>query len=54
MKTFAFLLMLAAPVLALATEIKPGDSLNDVSSALGTPNGQAQVGGKLVLFYDRG
>lgn len=54
MKTFAFLLVLAAPALALSTEIKPGDSLNDVNSALGMPIGQAQVGGKLVLFYDRG
>jgi hypothetical protein len=54
MKTLAFLLLLAAPVLAHATDIHSGDSLADVQAALGAPNGQVQLGDKLVLFYDRG
>jgi hypothetical protein len=54
MKTLAFLLLLAAPVLAQATEIRLGASLADVKSTLGPPNGQAQINDKLILFYDRG
>jgi hypothetical protein len=54
MKTIAFLLLLAAPMLAHATEIHLGDSLADVRSALGAPNGYAQVNNNLTLFYDRG
>ncbi len=54
MKTFAFLLLLAAPVLAHATDLHPGDSLADVQAALGAPTGQAQMGNNLTLFYDRG
>jgi hypothetical protein len=54
MKTIAFLLLLAAPVLAHAIEIRPGDSLADVQSALGPPRGQAQIEDKLMLYYDRG
>jgi hypothetical protein len=54
MKTIACLLLLITPVLAHATDIHPGDSLATVEAALGTPNGQAQLGDKLVLDYDRG
>jgi hypothetical protein len=54
MKTIAFLLLLAAPVLAHATEIHLGASLADVNSTLGPPSGQAQINHKLILFYDRG
>ena len=54
MKTLAMLLLLAAPMLAHATDVHPGDSLADVQTALGAPNGQVQVDGKLILFYDRG
>lgn len=54
MKIFGFLFVLATPMLALAVEINPGDSLKSVISSLGMPNGQAQLGNKLVLFYDRG
>jgi hypothetical protein len=54
MKTIAFLLLLAAPVLAYATEIHPGDSFTDVQAALGAPQGQIQLANKLVLVYDRG
>jgi hypothetical protein len=54
MKTLALLLLLAAPMLAHATDIHPGESLDDVRAALGTPNGQEQVSNRLTLFYDRG
>jgi hypothetical protein len=54
MKTIAFLLLLATPVLAHATDVHPGDSLADVQAALGTPIGQAQLGNKLVLDYANG
>jgi hypothetical protein len=54
MKTLTFLLLLAAPMLAHATDIHPGDSLADVQVALGAPKGQAQLGNKLVLDYGRG
>lgn len=54
MKTLAVLLLLATPVLAFAVEVHLGDSLAEVRSTLGAPHGQAQVGGKLVLFYDTG
>jgi hypothetical protein len=54
MKIITFLLLLAAPVLAHATDIHPGDSLADVQAALGAPKGQAQLSNKLVLDYDRG
>jgi hypothetical protein len=48
------LLLLAAPVLAHATDIHPGDSLATVEAALGPPRSQMQLGDKLVLCYDRG
>jgi hypothetical protein len=54
MKTLAILLLLAAPMLAHATDVHPGDSLDDVQSALGMPNGHAQIDNNLTLFYDRG
>jgi hypothetical protein len=54
MKTIAFLLLLAAPMLAHAIEIHLGASLADVRAALGAPNGYAQVNNHLTLFYDRG
>jgi hypothetical protein len=54
MRAFAFLLLLAAPVLAHATDIHPGDSLATVEAALGAPRSQMQLGDKLVLLYDRG
>jgi hypothetical protein len=54
MKTITFLLLLAAPVLAPATEINLGASLADVRAALGAPNGYAQINNHLTLFYDRG
>jgi hypothetical protein len=54
MKTITFLLLLAAPVLAQATEIHLGASLADVRAALGAPNGYAQINNRLTLFYDRG
>jgi hypothetical protein len=54
MKTIAFLLLLATPVLAHATDVHPGDSLADVQAALGTPIGQAQLGNKLILDYANG
>ena len=53
MKILAALLLLAAPALA-AMDVHLGDSLADVRSALGPPRGQAQLGDRLVLFYDRG
>jgi hypothetical protein len=54
MKTIAFLLLLAAPGLAHATDIHPGDSLADVRAVLGLPNGHVQIDNKLTLLYDRG
>jgi hypothetical protein len=54
MKTIAFLLLLAAPVLAHAADIHPGESLADVQAALGIPNGHVQIDNKLTLLYDRG
>jgi hypothetical protein len=54
MKTLAILLLLVAPVLAHATDIHPGDSLDTVRAALGAPRSQMQLGDKLVLLYDRG
>lgn len=54
MKIPAVLLLFATPMLASAVEVHPGDSLAEVRSTLGAPHGQAQVGGKLVLFYDTG
>jgi hypothetical protein len=54
MKAITFLLLLATPVLVHATDIHPGDTFADVQAALGKPNGQAQLGNKLVLDYDRG
>ena len=54
MKTLAMLLLLAAPMLAHATDVHPGDSLDDVQTALGMPNGHAQIDNSLTLFYDRG
>jgi hypothetical protein len=54
MKALAVLLLLAAPVLAHATDIHPGDSLATVEAAFGAPRSQMQLGDKLVLIYDRG
>jgi hypothetical protein len=54
MKALAVLLLLAAPVLAHATDIHPGDSLATVQAALGAPRSQMQLGDKLVLIYDCG
>ncbi|HXC03074.1 MAG TPA: hypothetical protein VNU49_10550 [Opitutaceae bacterium] len=54
MKALAVLLLLAAPVLAHANDIHPGDSLATVEATLGAPRSQMQLGDKLVLIYDRG
>ncbi|HWZ95554.1 MAG TPA: hypothetical protein VNW30_10195 [Opitutaceae bacterium] len=54
MKTLVFLLLLATPLLAHAADLHPGDSLADVQAALGAPIGQAQLGNKLILDYERG
>ncbi|HTB79513.1 MAG TPA: hypothetical protein VK717_01360 [Opitutaceae bacterium] len=54
MKTLAVLLLFATPMLASTIEVHLGDSLAEVRSTLGAPHGQAQVGSKLVLFYDTG
>ncbi|HTQ30051.1 MAG TPA: hypothetical protein VMI53_02475, partial [Opitutaceae bacterium] len=54
MKTLAILMLFAAPVMACAADVHPGDSLNDVISALGAPKSREQLGDKLVLFYDNG
>jgi hypothetical protein len=54
MKTIAFLLLLATPMLAHATDIHPGDSLATVEAALGAPTGKAQLGNKLMLDFARG
>jgi hypothetical protein len=48
------LLLFATPLLASAVKVHLGDSLATVHSVLGAPHGQAQVGDRLVLFYDRG
>jgi hypothetical protein len=49
----ALILVLAA-LPAVADEIRPGDSLADVKSALGPPRGQVNVDGRSVLYYERG
>jgi hypothetical protein len=54
MKALAVLLLVAAPMLAHATDIHPGDSLAAVEAVLGAPRSQMQLGDKLVLVYDRG
>lgn len=50
----AFALALAAALPAVADEVRPGDSLADVKSALGAPRGQVDVDGRQVLYYERG
>jgi len=47
-------MLFAAPVMVCAADVHPGDSLNDVISALGAPKSREQLGDKLVLFYDNG
>jgi hypothetical protein len=54
MKTLAALLLFAAPLLAHATDIHPGDSFADVQATLGTPSGQAQLDQTITVFYDCG
>lgn len=47
---FVFLL----PLTLLAGEVTPGDSLDTVRNTLGAPRGELHLGGRDVLYYDRG
>jgi hypothetical protein len=51
MKTLAALLLFAAPMLAQAMDIHPGDSFADVQAILGAPSGQAQIDQTVTVFY---
>ena len=54
MKRFALTLIFALPLVAYAGEVRTGDSLGDVRAALGAPRGEANVGNRQLLYYDRG
>jgi hypothetical protein len=42
------------PLALVAAEIRPGDKLEQVRVKLGAPRGQAESGGRLLLYYERG
>jgi len=47
-------LLLLMPLALAAAEIQPGDNLAHVRETLGAPRGQAESGGRLLLYYERG
>ncbi len=48
------ILLLCLPLLLSAAEVRTGDTLAEVRTALGPPRGQVQAGEKLRLYYERG
>ncbi len=54
MKAVSVALLLSLSLAGAAAEVRPGDTLNDVRATLGAPKGQVQVGGRHLLYYDRG
>jgi hypothetical protein len=47
-------LALFLPIALFAADVRPGDTLNDVRSVLGVPRGHLHVGGRDLLYFDRG
>ena len=54
MRPLPRLLLFFMPLALGAAEIRPGDNLEQVRVTLGTPRGQAESGGRLLLYYERG
>lgn len=54
MKNVSLVLLLVAPLWLAAEEVRPGASLAEVRAALGAPRGQLHLGGRHLLYYDRG
>lgn len=53
MKTRVICLALVLATLVSA-EVRTGESLDQVRAILGTPNGEVQLGDRVLLYYDRG
>lgn len=51
---FSMILVASAAPFAVAAEVAPGASLDEVRATLGTPKGQVNVGGRQLVYYDRG
>ncbi len=47
-------LLSALPLMLGAGEVSVGDTAGEVRAALGAPRGQARLGGRQVLYFDRG
>jgi len=55
MKALLTVILLSLPLAAYsAADVQLGDSLKTVRSALGVPRGQVKIGGRHLLYYDRG
>jgi len=54
MKTRVICLVFAVASVLVADDVQPGASLDEVQAALGTPNGEAQLNDRQLLYYERG
>lgn len=54
MKTFIASILLVLPVVVFSSEVKYGDTVEEVRDALGTPRGQSRMGARELLYFDRG
>jgi hypothetical protein len=54
MKTRVICLAFALATMLPADEVRPGESLDRVRAVLGIPNGEVQLGDRVLLYYDRG
>lgn len=54
MKIVSLVLLVFAPLVLPAGEVRPGDTLDEVRATLGTPRGQLLAGGRYLLYYERG
>lgn len=50
----SLVLVASATPFAVAAAVEPGASLEEVRATLGTPKGQVNVGGRQLVYYDRG
>ncbi len=54
MKAISFALLFALPLILNAADVKRGDTRSEVCANLGIPRGHLEVGGRELLYFDRG
>ncbi|HEY4248103.1 MAG TPA: hypothetical protein VGM64_14730 [Lacunisphaera sp.] len=54
MKLYSLILMIVLPLTMSARDVAIGDSSVQVREAMGAPRGQVHVGGRDLLYFDRG